>query len=112
MNDLKSFSEETVIGKNQLSDIRDCLIYLIACNNMRRSQEFTTMTLGEYNNGFYRKSRSGTKYYIVLIKKHKTGAQGMAIAFLNEEEKQLVDRFLKFCRPGYTSCQKGSCPVF
>ena len=48
----------------------------------------------------------------MIIKEHKAGEQSRARVFLNEEEKDLVDRFIKFCRPGFTSCQKANCPVF
>ena len=113
INDLKSFNDETVIGKNHLADIRDCLIYQLACNNMRRSLEFTTMTLEEFNDAIPKTSpKSGEKHYLVLIKDHKTKDQSRAPMFMNVDEKNLLERFIKFCRPKYTSCQKERCPIF
>ena len=59
MNELRGLREESVIGNQTVSNIRDCLIYDLAMNDIRRSLEFTKLTLKEFRDGFIRQSKTG-----------------------------------------------------
>ena len=97
-----------VVTAKSCVTLRNALITSLLVRSVRRAQEFTELTVGEWK----ARTLHSAETSVIKVKKHKTMSFGSADLILSKLEELALKAYMMYGRQFFTSCQLDGCPVF